>query len=618
VFRLQLCGVATFLLIAGSAHAELKPEQVAVIANSNSPQGLDLAQYYLQKRHIPEANLIQVKLPNDDTISREAYENDLVQPIRSALEKRGIAGDIRVLVTTYGVPIRVLAPETTNDEKQALLEALSLKEAARKVLNNVAEAALKAQGKTPDSGEKKDNPEESDQALVQRTHGALKGLNEYLQGLSDQQQAAAGRSTLQLLLSQFGGIAAVVQSAKIPDKDDTIAQGTLLKLKNEIQAAQRVLVALDETRTAQNRKRASTLASQTFGAIGMLGRADAYIRMYQYKEADASVDSELQLVWWDRESYLVSERLPNPYHYRYQQPNKAIPILLPVVMTSRIDAGTAEIAKQIIDKAIDAETNGLTGYAYFDARGLKADDKSFGQYDQSLRDAADLLDDESSLKVKLDNRDKTWSEPGDAPDAALYCGWYRLRHYEDAFTFKTGAVGYHIASEEAVSLHDPEEKGWCKNALDHGITATLGAVAEPYLDTFPLPLEFFGLLLTQHYSLVEVYALTSEFMSWRMMLIGDPLYRPKFEKASVTGETLADQNDSAKGLNPLPTPPSEQEFMNPVDRRKKLAEHKAATMKEVEAFYQALDKKIKEQQKAQAAAGSQPTGRTKPAVPPKK
>ena len=62
--------------------------------------------------------------------------------------------------------------------------------------------------------------------------------------------------------------------------------------------------------------------------------------------------------------------------------------------------------------------------------------------------------------------------------------------------------------------------------LEEGITATLGPVSEPYLLAFPLPEAFFGLLLTGKKSLVECYYLTKPFNSWRMMLIGDPLYNP--------------------------------------------------------------------------------------------
>ncbi|MFB3137030.1 MAG: TIGR03790 family protein [Nitrospirales bacterium] len=76
--------------------------------------------------------------------------------------------------------------------------------------------------------------------------------------------------------------------------------------------------------------------------------------------------------------------------------------------------------------------------------------------------------------------------------------------------YNTGAIGYHIASGKAISLHNPSERGWWKNALERGITVTLGPTGEPYLDVFPPPTEFFGLLLTGRYSLIEIYYLSTE------------------------------------------------------------------------------------------------------------
>ena len=61
--------------------------------------------------------------------------------------------------------------------------------------------------------------------------------------------------------------------------------------------------------------------------------------------------------------------------------------------------------------------------------------------------------------------------------------------------------------------------------LVDGITATLGAVAEPYLHSFPKPKEFFEELYSGK-CLVEAYYRTKPFNSWRLILIGDPLYRP--------------------------------------------------------------------------------------------
>ena len=49
---------------------------------------------------------------------------------------------------------------------------------------------------------------------------------------------------------------------------------------------------------------------------------------------------------------------------------------------------------------------------------------------------------------------------------------------------------------------------------------------EADLDAFPLPSEFFGLLLTGKYTLVECFYLTKRYNFWRMILLGDPLYNP--------------------------------------------------------------------------------------------
>ncbi len=67
---------------------------------------------------------------------------------------------------------------------------------------------------------------------------------------------------------------------------------------------------------------------------------------------------------------------------------------------------------------------------------------------------------------------------------------------------------------------------WCPNLLKKGVCATLGPVAEPYTIGFPKPAEFFGLLATGEYTLVECYARTMLFCSWMTVLVGDPLYTP--------------------------------------------------------------------------------------------
>jgi uncharacterized protein (TIGR03790 family) len=232
------------------------------------------------------------------------------------------------------------------------------------------------------------------------------------------------------------------------------------------------------------------------------------------RETEASVDSELSLV------------LCPVYDLYRWQPNllrSPEPQSFKTMMVCRLDGPNYGIAKGLIDKAIAAEQKPLAGVAYIDSRGLQGKD-AYSYYDQSLRDLAILTRLRTALAVQEESTQALFP-PDSCPQAALYCGWYSLKKYVDAFKFVDGAVGFHIASFEAADLHDPNSTEWCPALLMHGITATLGPVTEPYLLAFPEPRAFFNELFDGR-CLVEAFYRTSPFNSWQMLLLGDPLYRP--------------------------------------------------------------------------------------------
>jgi len=231
-------------------------------------------------------------------------------------------------------------------------------------------------------------------------------------------------------------------------------------------------------------------------------------------QTDASVDSELALVL--RDTYELYRWQPNLLRTAGPHPYKTF-------MISRLDGPSYDIAKGLIDKAIAAEKTGLAGNACIDSRGLTGKDL-YSRYDQSLSDLAVLTRLATTLTVQ-EERTSALFQPGSCSQTALYCGWYSLARYVDAFDFVEGAVGFHIASYEAASLRDPNSTHWCPAMLKDGITATLGPVTEPYLHAFPEPRAFFGALFDGR-CLVEAYYLTQPFNSWQMLLIGDPLYTP--------------------------------------------------------------------------------------------
>lgn len=522
--------ILTCLLIsiasAPHARAELRSQHVAILANAKSPESLAVARHYAVQRNIPPDHIIPLYLPFRDSLTRSEYEDLVVTPLRHELEARKLSSSVRVIVTTYGIPLRVEAPQLSSEERRLLADAQSLVKTNRTRLEQ-----LKARfgDVMPGFPIEPDTPPFPTQDLFEtsRTAALLSQVDRAwraaLEQLRQQNGPESERLTQELvrLTRQYGGWDILLQkqaASKQSTGSDTpqaAAWRILLERSSSLWrgVARRPIIA--------ERALVYRWAERLFGMRGVLELASAEVDLLTFTYADASVDSELSLLWWDRALYAVAWRRNNPFFHEAIPSEEDIPIL----MVSRLDAPTADLAMGLVDKALQAERTGLEGTVYFDARGLesKSPTNTYSLYDQSLREAAALVKDNSPYRVILDDAEPTMTA---IPNVALYVGWYRLRAYDDVFSFNPGAIGYHMASAEAVTVHDPNERGWCKKALERGITATLGSVGEPYLDAFPEPARFTALLLTGKYPLVEVYYMTTRYVSWRMVLFGDPLYNP--------------------------------------------------------------------------------------------
>jgi len=170
---------------------------------------------------------------------------------------------------------------------------------------------------------------------------------------------------------------------------------------------------------------------------------------------------------------------------------------------------------------------------------------SYGLYDKHLRRLHSIVESNSSLPVVLDNSPELFPEKS-CPDAALYAGWYSLAKYVDSFEWKKGAVGLHIASSEASTLKKPDSQVWCKRMIEEGVVATIGPVSEPYLSAFPLPDVFFPLLMTGKHTLLETYFRSTPHISWRLIVIGDPLYTPFKNNPAIDLDSLKLNIDNSK------------------------------------------------------------------------
>jgi uncharacterized protein (TIGR03790 family) len=239
----------------------------------------------------------------------------------------------------------------------------------------------------------------------------------------------------------------------------------------------------------------------------------------------AAVDSELALVLTN--TYPLEGWLPNPYFPGFRDQSTLLKRDT-VLMVSRLDGPDASTVRRLIDDALWAEKKGLQGRAYFDARWPKPVAQNldgYALYDASLHAAAEGVRTGGRMEVRIDEKSELF-QPGDCPRAALYSGWYSLGHYVDAFDWVRGAVGFHMASAECSTLKQKDSQVWCKRLLEEGVAATIGPVYEPYIQGFPLPDLFFNTLTEGYLSLGESYLVSLPYLSWQMVLIGDPLYSP--------------------------------------------------------------------------------------------
>jgi len=218
-----------------------------------------------------------------------------------------------------------------------------------------------------------------------------------------------------------------------------------------------------------------------------------------------------------------------------------------LLFVGRLDGPTAAASRQLVDKAIQAENDGLWGRAYFDARGITNAALKAG--DDWILGAAEITR-HFGYETVIDNKPETFSRDFPMSQIALYAGWYdgrvsgpfSLPHVE----FMPGAFAYHLFSYSANTLHDPVQtnQSWCEAFVDRGATATMGCVDEPYLEGTPDIAMFFARWLDGGFTFGEAAFVSQRALSWQTTVIGDPLYRPFGRVPRVQHEALlAKQSD---------------------------------------------------------------------------
>ncbi len=541
---LRLFSTILVLSVSAAAAGALSPREVAVVANAKSADSVALAKLYIKLRGIPEENLVLVGTTTKYKVSRLSYEAEILKPVRKALTDRKLADRIRCLCLMWGVPVRVAGADAKRLRGMKAVYATAAKRhhyrlaTAYDLLKTVAikfpapkTDALKPLGKLFGGLAKAPTePLEKLLSLLNRIPRLLQLKHKEAAALDDAGNKKIAERQFMAIVLEIQGLRGLIKylsgfsPADAPKMD---------KLQNQLDEAMKALKGLKTNKPTAETARALLAQIQKIdgcAAVAIFTAREAK-RLKVFGYGDAAVDSELALLWWG--DYDPIGIKPNPLNWRRaaQLRGKKYP---PTLMTARIDGPSIYDVKRIINDSFVTEKTGLTGTFYIDIG------KKYAYYDKHLKALADFVRknvDPAGMKVVLDEQ-KALFKPGACPDAALYIGWYSLGKYVPAFTWKPGAVGWHIASVEAADLRNAASNKWCVKMIQRGVTATLGPVAEPYLQAFPRPDEFFPLLLTGKYTLAECYWRTVPTASWRMTLIGDPLYNPFAKKPLLKVEAL--------------------------------------------------------------------------------
>lgn len=526
-----------------AARAELTPAEVAVVAMRSSKQSVELAQHYVTARGLPEGRICLIDATPGESVTRTEWETRIRPQIRKWIADNQLETQVRCLVTVWDVPLKIGKADPDSPEiaaRQAYLQGERENRIFRlRTMIEAVNSVLPGDEGTPEA------PPETDdlQTLIKEFETAFEAARGRLRPVAGTPEGRAGNSQLVKIFLAGGGLSNLAkqhQARAAQQKDNEQTKLALATSTGRLSGLQEGRFALEQLPAGVERDEAIlSLLEKSDGILGSLAWIDGQLQLLDKNETYSSFDSELSLLYWP--SYSLGRWQPNVLNHRFD--NSYTRHLKATLMVSRIEAPTFELSKKLIDTAIAVERKGLDGKIYLDTRGIGKLGESVPRgsakdFDAQLLNLAAMLKNETSMPVVLDEREELF-QPGEAPLAALYCGWYSLAKYVDAFEWQPGAVGYHLASSEASTLRKADSNVWCKRMLEEGICATLGPVNEPYLNAFPRPNEFFLLLMSGKHTLVECYYRSKPYNSWVMVLVGDPLYNPFKTKPSFVGKPLS-------------------------------------------------------------------------------
>jgi hypothetical protein len=283
---------------------------------------MDLAAHYMGSRGIPLDNRVELDLLLIDTISHEVYEQDVLKLVREALMQKGVGYRIKVLVSIFGMPLRVQGPRLREEENDWIDDARGWMRSALSLLHAQEESIVQPKrGLSP-------SPQPSGSSIIPVMDTAKNVTisqirtwrTRLLALLYELQQDMVRKSDVveknRLFTSREKSLRRVFGKIALTNESGH-RSGYSLKPQGEDVAIQQILANLMLDPTSKKLTQAYALVQEAYGLWGILAFAQWEIERYQQADASASLDSELSFLWWEAGTYPLGGRLPNPFYLGY-------------------------------------------------------------------------------------------------------------------------------------------------------------------------------------------------------------------------------------------------------------------------------------------------------------
>jgi uncharacterized protein (TIGR03790 family) len=557
------------LLLATACFAQSAPrplnERVLILVNDRVPESAGVARHYAERRQIPQTNILRLKANPGETLTLDEYKAQIEDPLRKFLDANNGAmrRQILYIVPVYGIPLKV--PDKLGvDSMISFMYAGN--EQQKPPLRNPYSAPIGS--RPPKFAEWSDGPAAAQNFkmfVVTRLDGPTAAI---ARGLVD--KAIEGEKTV----TRKTGIAYFdYQGYRKPNEwqfavDDEIrmgaerakALGFETVLHNQAKALCHAKIApatqylWDETT-----KQMILSTDLSTGGVNLplpgLAEADFTARLENLNRV-MQTSVTLRFNSASQKTY-VRFYYPFVPFTEYNATDEAVlekivdgsvaaRAVLKMANNEKIVNDAGELKLSVRAGKITAWRNGVALLSADDKSGKPLTITSAGIvtvcWTAALRgfrveDPAGKVLWDDAFPTDTSARYQWQITPAGGLNAMWLWGWYAGA--PDAYRFLPGAVGAELTSFTASTIRtpknpDPKRAGfrdvrwggnWVPRLLEQGITATWGAVAEPYANFYARGPNVFDHLWAG-YNFGDSFYIAQNALRWVMVAVGDPLYCP--------------------------------------------------------------------------------------------